>query len=144
MATQLTCDMCGDEPAIMMQSNLGDGSTITVGPQCMIPFYRSALAEMERVAAGVTSTDDQAPQTPEDGSQERAEASVGGPGGDPKYVDAYEMNRAELKESRPDMPWPPGEHSHHCGQLDRDFTHHHTGGSKPHAHPCEHELEPTS
>lgn len=46
MASAITCDLCQSEPAEMMQSNLGNGETISVGAACMVTFFAGALASM--------------------------------------------------------------------------------------------------
>lgn len=39
MATQLTCDVCGEEPGIQMLTNLTDGTTMVIGAACNTEFY---------------------------------------------------------------------------------------------------------
>ena len=34
----ITCDLCEAEGAVLMQSNLGDGSTVAVGGACLLGF----------------------------------------------------------------------------------------------------------
>lgn len=46
MAQAIACDLCQQEPAVMMQSNLGNGDTIGVGQACMVTFYASSLTAM--------------------------------------------------------------------------------------------------
>lgn len=43
MAQPLTCDLCGEEAAILLQQNLTDGSSVTVGPACLHLFFGGAL-----------------------------------------------------------------------------------------------------
>ena len=38
MAQQLTCDMCGEDPAVFMQSSLVNGDTIAICQACMPQF----------------------------------------------------------------------------------------------------------
>lgn len=46
MATAIGCDLCQAEPAEMMQTNLGNGETISVGAACMATFFAGALTAM--------------------------------------------------------------------------------------------------
>jgi hypothetical protein len=39
-----TCDICGAEPAILLQTNLAGGETMAVGEQCA-PVFAVGLAE---------------------------------------------------------------------------------------------------
>ena len=50
MAQQLTCDMCQDEPAAVMQSSLVNGETIAVGDNCM-PLF--CLAVVTAIVEGM-------------------------------------------------------------------------------------------
>lgn len=43
MAQPLTCDLCQEEEAILLQQNLTDGSSVTVGPACLHLFFGGAL-----------------------------------------------------------------------------------------------------
>jgi hypothetical protein len=43
MAQTLPCDVCQDEPAVMMMTNLGDGTVIAVGGHCA-PVFSGQLA----------------------------------------------------------------------------------------------------
>lgn len=38
MAQALPCDLCGEESAVLLQSNLGDGSSLSVGPACLLNY----------------------------------------------------------------------------------------------------------
>lgn len=42
MAAQLPCDFCEAEAAVLMMTNLGDGSTVTVGASCLPMFFGGA------------------------------------------------------------------------------------------------------
>jgi hypothetical protein len=45
MAREITCDLCHEEPAEIMYSTFGDGSTVAVGPLCAPQFvYGLAIA----------------------------------------------------------------------------------------------------
>jgi hypothetical protein len=46
MATAIACDLCETEPAVLMQTNLGNGDTISVGQACLITFAGGTFAEM--------------------------------------------------------------------------------------------------
>lgn len=46
MAQAIGCDLCQQESAVMMQSNLTNGDTIGVGESCMVTFFASSLAAM--------------------------------------------------------------------------------------------------
>ena len=46
MAGTIGCDLCQQEPAQMMQSNLTNGETISVGAMCMITFFAGSLIGM--------------------------------------------------------------------------------------------------
>ena len=39
MAQQLTCDQCNSEPAILIQTNIGEGDIIAVGAGCAPVFF---------------------------------------------------------------------------------------------------------
>lgn len=43
MAQQLPCDLCADEQAVVMMSNLVDGQVMTVGARCLPQFFGGAL-----------------------------------------------------------------------------------------------------
>lgn len=43
MAQQLPCDLCQDEPAVLMQTSLGDGTVLTVGAACLPMFFGGAM-----------------------------------------------------------------------------------------------------
>lgn len=43
MAQQLICDLCNAEEAVLMQTNLTDGSTMLVGPACLHLFFGGAV-----------------------------------------------------------------------------------------------------
>lgn len=43
MANQLPCDLCGEEVAVLMQNNLTDGGTLTIGAACLPQFFGGAL-----------------------------------------------------------------------------------------------------
>lgn len=46
MAQAIGCDLCQQEPAVMMQSNLTNGDTLGVGEACMVTFYAASLTTM--------------------------------------------------------------------------------------------------
>jgi hypothetical protein len=46
MATAIACDLCETEQAVMMQTSLSNGDTISVGQACMLTFFGGSLAEM--------------------------------------------------------------------------------------------------
>lgn len=50
MANQLPCDICGEEPAVIMMTSLGDGSVMTVGAGCAPGFYGHCA--LQAMAAG--------------------------------------------------------------------------------------------
>lgn len=43
MAQQLICDLCQAEEAVLMQTTLTDGSTMTIGPACLPLFFGGAV-----------------------------------------------------------------------------------------------------
>lgn len=43
MASQLACDLCQEEPAVLMQTNLTDGSSLTIGAACIPMFFGGAV-----------------------------------------------------------------------------------------------------
>lgn len=48
MAQQIACDICAEEVAIQMLTNLTDGSVLAMGPACLPQFYgHSALTVMD-------------------------------------------------------------------------------------------------
>lgn len=46
MAAQLVCDMCQQEPAAVMQTNIENGDAVTVGNSCLLTFYLTIVAEV--------------------------------------------------------------------------------------------------
>lgn len=42
MASQLPCDFCTEETAVLMMNNLADGSVVTVGAACLPVFFGGA------------------------------------------------------------------------------------------------------
>lgn len=46
MATAIGCDLCETEPAIMMQTSLANGDTMSVGQACLLVFTGSSFAAM--------------------------------------------------------------------------------------------------
>jgi hypothetical protein len=55
MASQLGCDLCGQENAILMQTNIGNGDVIAIGPSCVVVFMlttaESIISEMPEANA---------------------------------------------------------------------------------------------
>lgn len=43
MAQPITCDLCNEEQAVLMQTSLTDGSTMSVGPACLPLFFGGAV-----------------------------------------------------------------------------------------------------
>jgi hypothetical protein len=43
MAQPIACDLCGEENAAVMQTNLVDGSSMAVGPACLPMFFGGGL-----------------------------------------------------------------------------------------------------
>lgn len=46
MAQAIACDMCGNETATTMQTNLNNGDAIAIGDSCMLPFYLTVVQTM--------------------------------------------------------------------------------------------------
>ncbi len=46
MAATLPCDMCGEEPAAVMVTNLGNGEVLCVGGACQLTFHLTVAAEL--------------------------------------------------------------------------------------------------
>jgi hypothetical protein len=46
MAAPISCDLCGQENAQVMQTNVENGDVIAVGLNCLPIFYLTAAAEM--------------------------------------------------------------------------------------------------
>lgn len=46
MPTSLPCDMCGDELAVTMVTNLGNGDSLTVGEACQLIFHLAVAREL--------------------------------------------------------------------------------------------------
>lgn len=42
-ATELPCDFCGEEPAVLMMNSLTDGGVVTVGSSCLPLFFGGAM-----------------------------------------------------------------------------------------------------
>jgi hypothetical protein len=38
MAQQIACDLCGTEPAVLLQTKVDSGEVMAVGPACVFPF----------------------------------------------------------------------------------------------------------
>ena len=48
MAQPIACDICSQEEAVQMLTNLTDGSVLAIGPACMPAFYgHSVLAVLD-------------------------------------------------------------------------------------------------
>lgn len=43
MAAQLTCDVCREEPAGQILTNVETGDTMTLGQACLMVFYHQSL-----------------------------------------------------------------------------------------------------
>jgi hypothetical protein len=43
MAQPLSCDLCGAEQAVLMQTNLIDGSVLAIGGLCLPQFFGGAV-----------------------------------------------------------------------------------------------------
>lgn len=43
MAQALACDICGDEEAVQMLTNLATGVVMTLGPNCLPAFYGQSV-----------------------------------------------------------------------------------------------------
>lgn len=139
MAQQLTCDMCQQEAAVMIQTNLGDGSALTVGPACLVPYFIATARQMAE-QAGVDLAAP-GPQTPADGPEAPGPAQETGPrskaaSGAP--VDAWVADAAALREASPGVTYTATEHMHDCPKVGA-FLHKHAKGAQPHDHECEHE-----
>lgn len=138
MAKQLTCDMCQQEAAVMIQTNLGDGSALTVGAACLVPYFIATAREM----AGQAGVDLAAPapqgeapgQEAPEATQEtgpRSEAASGAP------VDAWVADAAALREASPGVTYTATEHMHDCPGGGA-FVHKHAKGAQQHDHECQH------
>lgn len=46
MAQVIACDMCGQEPAQVMQTNIQNGDVLSVGANCQLMFHLTVAAEM--------------------------------------------------------------------------------------------------
>jgi hypothetical protein len=46
MANQYPCDICHEEPAVQMLTNLGDGTTVMLGAGCLPVFYAQSTLSM--------------------------------------------------------------------------------------------------
>ena len=46
MAQSIACDLCGQEPAVMLETRVETGEVIAVGAACLIPFYVGAAASL--------------------------------------------------------------------------------------------------
>lgn len=44
MAQAINCDLCNTEAAVLLQTDLASGETMSVGPACLFPFYVGAAA----------------------------------------------------------------------------------------------------
>jgi hypothetical protein len=52
MATVLPCDLCGTEPAVMLETRMETGEVIGVGASCVLPFYLGAATSLMREMDG--------------------------------------------------------------------------------------------
>lgn len=50
MAREIECDVCRQEPAVIMQTDMRNGSTVAVGEQCLMPWAIKTAAEVGLVA----------------------------------------------------------------------------------------------
>jgi hypothetical protein len=48
MASAIPCDLCETEPAVVMQTNMGNGDTVSVGQACLITFFTATLTQLLR------------------------------------------------------------------------------------------------
>lgn len=46
MATAITCDMCQQETAQVMQTNIDNGDVLAIGASCQLLFHLTVAAEM--------------------------------------------------------------------------------------------------
>ena len=80
MAQAIACDLCQQEQAALMQTNLANGDTIAVGDACTVTFFASSLQAMLSGAPPEMLNDLAAVLTPL--------AAIIGPGGQDKEDDA--------------------------------------------------------
>lgn len=56
MAQAITCDLCGEETAVLMQTNLGNGDSQAVGQHCLLTFaLASAIAFSDEMPADLAA-----------------------------------------------------------------------------------------
>lgn len=60
MAQEIICDMCQAEHAVLMHTNLAEGSVLAVGPACLITYYESSLKTLT-VAAKAGAAEAESP-----------------------------------------------------------------------------------
>lgn len=48
MAAGIGCDLCNEEMAVALQTNLGNGEVLGIGGSCLLTFYVSSALEMAR------------------------------------------------------------------------------------------------
>lgn len=48
MAADLTCDLCGQEPAVAMYTSLANGDAMAVGGACLLTFTLTVSAELAK------------------------------------------------------------------------------------------------
>jgi hypothetical protein len=78
MAQAIGCDLCGQEPAVLLQTNIDTGEVISIGPSCAFSFYVGAArgmaenmpldvreANADAVTVLIESFFDDGPQVPE-------------------------------------------------------------------------------
>jgi hypothetical protein len=112
----IPCDLCKEETAVLMQSNLNEGDTIAVGPSCMLPFaLQLAIAAAQTVTpeagplyapmvaqlAGFPIWEDPAAQDAQDGAQPPAD-DAGGPAAKPDLPKRRRSSKTAVNGQAPD------------------------------------------
>lgn len=147
MANQITCDLCGEEYAVSMVTNLANGDSLAIGEACMLTFHLTVAAELAgnmpfealgdyaaqitTLAGAVTATP---AATPENTSREAARA---------QYGDLCPECGVPWDQPSPDCPhetWnlhplpaqegPADEHAAVPTDTDHAATVNHAGGSR--------------
>lgn len=139
MAQQLQCDMCQNETAVMIQTNLADGSALTVGPACLVPYFIATARQMaEQAGVDLAASGPQRPAGGPETAEAAQETSPRSEAVSGALVDAWVADAAALREASPGVTYTATEHMHDCPKVGA-FVHKHAKGAQPHDHDCAHD-----
>lgn len=137
MAGSLNCDLCQQETAVLLQSNLGTGDTVAVGGHCLRTFYASALKAIDDALSAAEPPASAGDPSHGGDAGEPPAASTEPPTVHVAPMDTYSADAKALREADPDGSYPPGTHLHECPSGE-PYVHKHEKGTRPHEHECTH------